>query len=89
MTLSLDHIPNQLRHAIDECRLIQIRGRVTQVTGTLLKAVVPGVRIGELCHLRNPDNTLSLQAEVIGFAQHQALLTPLGEMFGISSNTEV
>src|SRR5690606_21522400 len=32
---------------------------------------------------------LSLQAEVIGFAQHQALLTPLGEMFGISSNTEV
>lgn len=89
MTLSLDHIPDQLRHAIDECRLIQIRGRVTQVTGTLLKAVVPGVRIGELCHLRNPDNTLSLQAEVIGFAQHQALLTPLGEMFGISSNTEV
>ncbi|HDO1382983.1 TPA: SctN family type III secretion system ATPase AscN [Aeromonas veronii] len=89
MTLSLDHIPGQLRHAIDECRLIQIRGRVTQVTGTLLKAVVPGVRIGELCHLRNPDNTLSLQAEVIGFAQHQALLTPLGEMFGISSNTEV
>ncbi|OCA60710.1 EscN/YscN/HrcN family type III secretion system ATPase [Aeromonas piscicola] len=89
MNLSLDHIPGQLRHAIDECRLIQIRGRVTQVTGTLLKAVVPGVRIGELCHLRNPDNTLSLQAEVIGFAQHQALLTPLGEMFGISSNTEV
>ncbi|MGL5812131.1 MAG: SctN family type III secretion system ATPase AscN [Aeromonas sp.] len=89
MTLSLDHIADQLSHAIDDCRLIQIRGRVTQVTGTLLKAVVPGVRIGELCHLRNPDNSLSLQAEVIGFAQHQALLTPLGEMFGISSNTEV
>lgn len=89
MTLSLDHIAGQLSHAIDDCRLIQIRGRVTQVTGTLLKAVVPGVRIGELCHLRNPDNSLSLQAEVIGFAQHQALLTPLGEMFGISSNTEV
>ncbi|MBV7598737.1 SctN family type III secretion system ATPase AscN [Aeromonas sp. sia0103] len=89
MTLSLDHLPGQLRQAIDDCRLIQIRGRVTQVTGTLLKAVVPGVRIGELCHLRNPDNSLSLLAEVIGFAQHQALLTPLGEMFGISSNTEV
>ncbi|ERT12573.1 type III secretion system ATPase SctN [Photorhabdus temperata] len=89
MKLSLDHIPGQMSHAINECRLIQIRGRVTQVTGTLLKAVIPGVRIGELCHLRNPDNTLSLLAEVIGFQQHQALLTPLGEMFGISSNTEV
>ena len=52
-------------------------------------AVVPGVRIGELCHLRNPDHSLSLMAEVIGFQQHQALLTPLGEMHGISSNTEV
>lgn len=78
-----------MRHAIEGCRPIQIRGRVTQVTGTLLKAVVPGVRIGELCQLRNPDQSLALLAEVIGFQQHQALLTPLGEMLGVSSNTEV
>ncbi|OPL23839.1 EscN/YscN/HrcN family type III secretion system ATPase [Pseudomonas aeruginosa] len=79
----------RMRHAIEGCRPIQIRGRVTQVTGTLLKAVVPGVRIGELCQLRNPDQNLALLAEVIGFQQHQALLTPLGEMLGVSSNTEV
>ncbi len=72
----------RMRHAIEGCRPIQIRGRVTQVTGTLLKAVVPGVRIGELCQLRNPDQSLALLAEVIGFQQHQALLTPLGEMLG-------
>ncbi|MGE7956995.1 type III secretion system ATPase SctN [Pseudomonas sp. NPDC089530] len=89
MHLSLEHITGQIQQAIDKCRLIQIRGRVTQVTGTLLKAVVPGVRVGELCQLRNPDHSLSLMAEVIGFQQHQALLTPLGEMLGISSNTEV
>ena len=87
MPLSFDPIADQMQHVIEQCRLIQIRGRVTQVTGTLLKAVVPGVRIGELCHLRNPDHSLSLMAEVIGFQQHQALLTPLGEMHGISSNT--
>ncbi|MBZ6066698.1 type III secretion system ATPase SctN [Aeromonas schubertii] len=89
MAHTLDKLPKLIAQGVAESRLIQIRGRVTQVTGTLLKAVVPGVRIGELCHLRNPDNSLSLQAEVIGFAQHQALLTPLGEMYGISSNTEV
>ncbi|MBK5527052.1 type III secretion system ATPase SctN [Pseudomonas sp. TH08] len=89
MHLSLEHITGQMQQAIDKGRLIQIRGRVTQVTGTLLKAVVPGVRVGELCQLRNPDQSLSLMAEVIGFQQHQALLTPLGEMLGISSNTEV
>ncbi|MFO6136423.1 hypothetical protein ACLBVR_31430, partial [Pseudomonas aeruginosa] len=49
----------RMRHAIEGCRPIQIRGRVTQVTGTLLKAVVPGVRIGELCQLRNPDQSLA------------------------------
>lgn len=89
MHLSLQHIVPQLLQVVEKSRLIQIRGRVTQVTGTLLRAVVPGVRIGELCHLRNPDHSLSLMAEVIGFQHHQALLTPLGEMLGISSNTEV
>ncbi|EKA49535.1 SctN family type III secretion system ATPase PscN [Pseudomonas aeruginosa] len=79
----------RMRHAIEGCRPIQIRGRVTQVTGTLLKAVVPGVRIGELCQLRNPDQSLALLAEVIGFQPPPALLTPLGEMLGVSSNTEV
>ncbi len=75
----------RMRHAIEGCRPIQIRGRVTQVTGTLLKAVVPGVRIGELCQLRNPDQSLALLAEVIGFQQHQALLTPLGGCRGFAS----
>ena len=78
MHLSLEHVTDQMQHVIEQCRLIQIRGRVTQVTGTLLKAVVPGVRIGELCHLRNPDHSLSLMAEVIGFQQHQALLAIKG-----------
>lgn len=83
------YITDIQQSAIKQTRLIQIRGRVTQVTGTIIKAVVPGVRVGELCELRNPDQTLSLLAEVVGFQQHHALLTPLGNMFGISSNTEV
>ncbi|MDG2646815.1 hypothetical protein P7M56_18535, partial [Vibrio parahaemolyticus] len=83
------YITDTQQSAIKQTRLIQIRGRVTQVTGTIIKAVVPGVRVGELCELRNPDQTLSLLAEVVGFQQHHALLTPLGNMFGISSNTEV
>ena len=75
--------------AIEQSHLIQIRGRVTQVTGTIIKAVIPGVRVGELCELRNPDQTLSLLAEVVGFQHPNALLTPLGNMLGISSSTEV
>ncbi|MDW2205325.1 EscN/YscN/HrcN family type III secretion system ATPase, partial [Vibrio sp. 1636] len=61
------YITDIQQSAIKHTRLIQIRGRVTQVTGTIIKAVVPGVRVGELCELRNPDQTLSLLAEVVGF----------------------
>ncbi|NRD71756.1 type III secretion system ATPase SctN [Shewanella sp. VB17] len=87
--VDLNYIPDTIMQATTRGRLIQIRGRVTQVTGTIIKAVVPGVRVGELCELKNPDHSLSLLAEVVGFQQHHALLTPLGEMQGISSNTEV
>lgn len=83
----LEKIPEQMHKAVERCRPIQVRGRVTQVTGTLLKASIPGVSIGELCHLHH--NHLSMMAEVIGFQQHQALLIPLGEMLGISTKTEV
>jgi len=86
---NLAYITEVLEEAIADTRLIQIRGRVTQVTGTIIRAVVPGVRVGELCILRNPDQQLELLAEVVGFQQHHALLTPMGDMFGLSSNTEV
>ncbi|WP_394390386.1 type III secretion system ATPase SctN [Shewanella woodyi] len=89
INLNLSYIPETIQQATNKGRLIQIRGRVTQVTGTIIKAVVPGVRVGELCELKNPDQSLSLLAEVVGFQQHHALLTPLGDMQGISSNTEV
>ncbi|MEL7287632.1 MAG: EscN/YscN/HrcN family type III secretion system ATPase, partial [Pseudomonadota bacterium] len=42
------YITETQQSAIKQTRLIQIRGRVTQVTGTIIKAVVPGVRVGEL-----------------------------------------
>ncbi|AXM95543.1 type III secretion system ATPase SctN [Pseudomonas plecoglossicida] len=85
----LADITGDLQRAIDKARLIQVRGKVIQATGTLLKAVIPGVHIGELCQLNSPSQTQPLLAEVIGFQQHQALLTPLGEILGLSSDTEV
>ncbi|WP_318433657.1 type III secretion system ATPase SctN [Photobacterium leiognathi] len=85
----LSYITEDQQSAIKKTHLIQIRGRVTQVTGSIIKAAMPGVCVGELCELRNPDQTLSLLAEVVGFQYHNVLLAPLGNMFGISSNTEV
>lgn len=86
---ALTYITELLDHAIGEARPLEIKGRVVQVIGTLIKAVVPGVKIGELCTLKNPWENWELMAEVVGFSKQAALLTPLGELMGVSSSTEV
>ena len=65
------------------------KGKVLQVVGSMIKAYVPGVKIGELCTLHNPNDQSDALAAVVGFEQDAALLTPLGEVNGISSSTQV
>ncbi|MDR2419953.1 MAG: type III secretion system ATPase SctN [Puniceicoccales bacterium] len=79
----------RLTQNLEEAKTIQVKGRVLQVVGTIIRAAVPGVKVGELCFLRNPWDGWELMSEVVGFEKEAALLTPLGEMLGISSSTEV
>ncbi|MCX5772428.1 MAG: EscN/YscN/HrcN family type III secretion system ATPase, partial [Candidatus Hydrogenedentes bacterium] len=91
MSASTDfnYITEMLNRTVLEARTIEVKGKVTQVIGTIVKAVVPGVKVGEICTLRNPWESFELQAEVVGFAKDAALLTPLGSLLGISAATEV
>ncbi|MGE0329472.1 MAG: type III secretion system ATPase SctN [Ramlibacter sp.] len=82
-------LPDLLEQALEEVVTLRIKGRVTQVVGTIIKAVVPTVKVGELCILRNPGEAFEMEAEVVGFAKEAALLTPIGDMFGIGGTTEV
>ena len=86
---SLDYIPTALMGAIAESELLSVKGRVSHVIGTIIRAVVPAVKVGELCMLRNPGEDFELAAEVVGFVKDAALLTPIGDMHGISPTTEV
>lgn len=80
---------NRLIRGVDQAELLELRGRVVKVVGTIVKAHAPGAKIGELCALRNPWEDQQILAEVVGFDQDLALLTPLGEIVGASSYTEV
>ncbi|AHB07176.1 type III secretion apparatus H+-transporting two-sector ATPase [Pandoraea pnomenusa] len=84
-----DYILDLMSLALQDATLLQVRGRVTQVVGTIIKAVVPTVKIGEVCLLRNPGEAEALKAEVVGLTREAALLTPIGELYGISAATEV
>jgi type III secretion protein N (ATPase) len=86
---SLNYITDALDKALHDTISVEVKGRVIQVVGTIIKAVVPAVKIGEICLLRNPWEDQVLQAEVVGFSKQAALLTPLGRLFGVSSATEV
>jgi ATP synthase in type III secretion protein N len=82
-------LPELLAHALEDAVTLRVKGRVIQVVGTIVKAVVPTAKVGELCMLRNPGEDFEMEAEVVGFAKNAALLTPIGDMRGIGSATEV
>ncbi len=84
-----DYVTEMMALALQDTPTLRIKGRVTQVIGTIIKAVVPTVKVGEVCILRNPGEDFEMRAEVVGFVKDAALLTPIGDMFGISGTTEV
>ena len=86
---SFDYITQVIDRAVEDAQPIEVKGRVIQVVGTIVKAAVPGVKVGEICILRNPWENFEVQAEVVGFTREAALLTALGAMTGISAQTEV
>src|SRR4051812_3875996 len=81
---ALDPLRSALRHV----STIEERGRVTEVLGTLVKAVGIRASVGELCELRVRQNH-ALYAEVVGFRGGAAILTPFGDITGLSTDAEV
>ena len=89
MSSAFDYIGEMIDRAVEDAQPVEIKGRVIQVVGTIIKAAVPGVKVGEICILRNPWEDFEVQAEVVGFTKDAALLTALGTMTGISAQTDV
>ena len=73
--------------AIEQTETIHVRGRVTEVTGLVIKATVPGVRIGEMCFIEGGGNRIV--CEVVGFRDEAVMLMPLGEAQGVGPDCEV
>jgi len=67
---------------------LAMRGRVSKAVGMVIEATGIQAHVGELCELVTPGEP-PLLAEVVGFAHHGAILTPLGATTGLSALTEV
>lgn len=85
----LDSILHRLHGAVRDADPRRPKGRVRSLLGVVVHASVPHVRLGELCHLVDPSSTRKVLAEVVGLSGDVAILTPIGELSGLSSLTEV
>lgn len=67
----------------------KVKGRVTELVGLVARAVVPGVKVGELCLICPLGDPQAIKAEVVGFKGNEVLLMPLGNLEGIAPGSEV
>lgn len=85
--MSIEEKFDKLTRGLQEVEIATVSGRITEVVGMLIKAVVPQVKIGEICLVKREGDPL--RCEVVGFTQEEVLLSPLGEMSGIGPSSEV
>ncbi|MCY4325849.1 MAG: type III secretion system ATPase SctN [Betaproteobacteria bacterium] len=85
----LELFVEKINRRIEAMPVQRMTGMVDEVVGTLVKAHVPSVRIGEICHLRDASGTLLSEAEVVGFVGDTVLLSLYRDTIGISTHTEV
>jgi type III secretion protein N (ATPase) len=81
--------PLNLEHLLHAVEPRPVKGRVIRATGTVIHAAAPDVAVGELCRLRDPNSGRELLAEAVGLAGETVVLTPIGDMTGLSTQTEV
>jgi type III secretion system H+-transporting two-sector ATPase len=76
-------------NAVEWLSPVEVRGRVTEIVGILIRAAVPGARVGELCLIRSPHHARELKAEVVGFSGSEVILMPLGDLHDVAMGAEV
>ncbi|RMG18784.1 MAG: FliI/YscN family ATPase [Deltaproteobacteria bacterium] len=78
----------RVRDAILQAESVRVRGRVTQVKGVVVEALLPRVAVGTACEIQVSSGR-SIAAEVVGFDGAKALLVPFGEVQGIGEGCAV
>ncbi len=72
---------------LHQAATVKVKGRVTELVGLVAKAVIPNVKVGELCYIDAAGGRI--KAEVVGFKENEVLLMPLGNLEGIAPGSEV
>jgi type III secretion protein N (ATPase) len=74
--------------ALSKAAPFAARGRVTALTGLVVRAAVEGARQGEVVEIRGAGRE-PIPAEVVGLRDEEALLLPLGDPVGVGLDASV
>jgi ATP synthase in type III secretion protein N len=85
----LDDLARRIRHRLQSIPTRPVIGTIARVSGTVVETAIDGLRVGELCRLRDPADGREGLAEVIGLGHSAAILVPIGGVAGLSTRTEV
>lgn len=73
---------------LEDVQITTVNGRINEVIGMLIKASVPGVKMGDMCLIKK-NGLEPLLAEVVGFTKGEVYLSPLGDLSGVGPSSEV
>ena len=79
----------RLQSALEKSQPRPVKGRVRRLLGVTVQASVRQTYLGEICHLADPVTGRVVMAEVVGLIDELAVLTPIGDLTGLSSVSEV
>ena len=78
----------RLRAVLEARDPVEVRGRVTAVTGLAARAALGEARVGEVAEIEVPGRP-PLPAEVVGFREGEVVLLPYGDLHGVGPDCPV
>ncbi len=75
--------------AVERATPVEVKGRVKEVIGLVVRATLPDARVGELCEIHTGRSRVPVKAEVVGFQGGDVLLMPLGDLVDVGPSSEV
>lgn len=75
--------------AIEATPLHSDLGKVTHVTGFLIRGYMRGASVGTICDITPNSGAPNFSAEVIGFQDNEVLMMPLGDMHGVGLGSRI
>lgn len=80
---------NRYYEAIERVPLNTLTGKVSQITGGVIQAIMPSCSVGSQCTIYSLDGRKKFLSEVVGFKHNKTLLMALGENRGIGPGSLV